>query len=209
MGKVLTNIIRWAFFILFVGIVSTGKMNIWLAIFGLTVAGALFFGRFFCGYVCPMNTLMIPIGILSRKLKIQRKDVPKWMNSTAGAVIVLVLSLAAVLISKRMLGKNLPILFVLLAVAVIVTIRYPESGFHNGLCPFGLIQSITGRFAMFSKRVKVDKCVGCAKCVQVCPSAAVVVDNDKKKAQINRSLCHQCQNCTTACPTQAISYGKY
>ena len=45
-------------------------------------------------------------------------------------------------------------------------------------------------------------------CETVCPSEAVKVYHQSKKANINTSVCHQCFNCQAICPKNAISYGR-
>ena len=73
--------VRVLSFGLFLFLILNGKMMIWLGIFAVSLLLALFFGRLYCGYVCPMNTIMGPIEWLSKKLKIQTKAVPKWLLS--------------------------------------------------------------------------------------------------------------------------------
>lgn len=47
-----------------------------------------------------------------------------------------------------------------------------------------------------------EKCTGCASCMKVCPTGAVLVK--KKKAVIDRKLCKGCFSCMHACPEHAI-----
>lgn len=208
MKKTIIYPIRIAFLLLFVVLVQAGKMNLWLALFGITVVGALFFGRFFCGSICPMNTLMVPVDWISKKLGMKQRNVPKLFQNQVGAILLLVLSLAILLVSRKVLQKNVPILFLFLGISVLVTLFYKPEFFHNHLCPFGLVQKLTGRFAVCSKRASEESCISCKKCEKVCPAAAISFTEDKKKAVIQAALCHQCQNCTTVCPTAAIAYGR-
>ena len=66
--KILVTIIRLLFLVLFISLIVTGNMLIWLALFAISLVMAIFFGRVYCGYACPMNTLMIPSEWLSEKL---------------------------------------------------------------------------------------------------------------------------------------------
>ena len=47
-----------------------------------------------------------------------------------------------------------------------------------------------------------ERCIGCGKCVGVCPKTALSLV--KKKAVIDRSLCIGCFECMTVCPEHAI-----
>ncbi len=47
-----------------------------------------------------------------------------------------------------------------------------------------------------------DKCIGCEKCVKVCPTAAL--DMEGKMAVLNEELCISCSICVSVCPVDAI-----
>lgn len=204
--KYITNIIRLLFLALFIFLMANGKVVLWLALFGVSLIIALIFGRVYCGYACPMNTLMIPIEWLSKKLKIQTAVAPKWLKNGYFTWITLGISVAVMLLSKRLLHIDLPILPFWLVVSVLVTLRYKPEVFHNLICPFGALQRTFGRFARMSEKVDISACVGCRLCERVCPSGAIAVSGPDKKAIINVSLCHQCTNCRQTCPKEAIRY---
>ncbi len=202
------HIIRILFLLLFVFLLIKGNVMLWLAFFAVSFIAALFFGRIYCGYICPMNTMMIPAAWLSKRLKIQTDKTPEWLKKGSFAWIALLISLALMLLSKRVLQINLPVLPLWLALSVLVTLRYKPEVFHNLICPFGALQKVFGRHARLSKNVDSDACIGCKRCERVCPSRAIVVSGEKHKAKINTALCHQCTNCQQVCPTNAIKYGK-
>lgn len=202
------HIIRILFLLLFVFLLIKGNVMLWLAFFAVSLIAALFFGRIYCGYICPMNTMMIPAAWLSKRLKIQTDKTPEWLKKGSFAWIALLISLALMLLLKRVLQINLPVLPLWLALSVLVTLRYKPEVFHNLICPFGALQKVFGRHARLSKNVDSDACIGCKRCEKVCPSRAIVVSGEKHKAKINTALCHQCTNCQQVCPTNAIKYGK-
>ena len=205
--KTVATLIRLAFLALFVILIAQGKMVLWLALFAATLLVELVFGRLYCGYVCPMNTVMIPTDWLARKLKLQKQSAPAWLNSGRFAWVMLGLSVVAMLLARRLGGVNLPILPILLIVSILVTVRYHPSVFHNLLCPFGAIQKLFAKAPFLSHRVRPSACTGCRICEKVCPSRAIQVKSDRK-AHITEPLCHQCANCAQICPKSAISYGK-
>ena len=145
--KYAATIIRLLFLALFAFLMAQGKMVLWLALFGISLLAALLFGRIYCGYVCPMNTLMIPTNWIAKKLNIQTQKTPKWLGNGYFGWIALVLSLVAMLLLQRLFQINLPILLIWLAIAVLVTLRYRPAVFHNLICPFGAPQRLFGRFA--------------------------------------------------------------
>jgi len=54
--------------------------------------------------------------------------------------------------------------------------------------------------------IDFDKCIGCFKCVSVCPFR--VLTAEEEKPVVNKdALCIKCLHCAAACPQNAISYG--
>ncbi|MDD2269857.1 MAG: 4Fe-4S binding protein [Eubacteriales bacterium] len=198
--------IRILFLAVFVVLVANGKMMLWLALYAVSLLLALLFGRVYCGYACPMNTLMIPTEWLSKKLKWQTDTAPKWLRSGKIGWVTLLLSVGFTIFAQKILHKNIPVLLIWLAISVLVTLRYKTSVFHNLICPFGPLQKVFGKHAIFSERVDKKGCIGCKICEKVCPTESVTVKVEDKKAEINTALCLQCTNCKQVCPKNVIDY---
>lgn len=82
-----------------------------------------------------------------------------------------------------------------------VTVQYPEQ-----------MPEIQDRFR-FRIFLKLDDCVGCTLCEQVCPNGSIKMehldrDNPRNKRKIypdvNFGTCTVCRNCEEICPTVAI-----
>ena len=201
--------IRYLFLGVFIFVLIKKVPMLWLGLFVLSVLAAIFFGRIFCGWICPMNTLMIITESIRTKLKFKPRTSPKWLKNGWLAWVLLVVSILMMILSKKIFHFEVPILLYLLILSVLVTLIYKPEVFHNQLCPFGALLCLTGRVAFFSRKVNFEKCNGCKLCEKTCPSEAIVVSPLKKKAEINRKFCHQCFNCELICPQKAISYRKF
>lgn len=79
------TIVRFIFLGLFIYIIMSGKMMFWLGIFAISLIIGIFSARVYCGYVCPMNTLMLPTEWLSKKNKTKKQYRAKmariWKNN--------------------------------------------------------------------------------------------------------------------------------
>ncbi len=49
--------------------------------------------------------------------------------------------------------------------------------------------------------INLDKCVGCGGCIDLCPSAAILMFNDK--VNIDPDGCVKCGICVQVCPLDA------
>ncbi len=194
------------FLVLFIVLIASGKMQLWLGIFALSAVLALFFGRFYCGWICPINTLMKAVTWIKRKLKIGELNMPQLLTHPAMRYgLLLLLLLTFVFIKKT--GREVPVLPAMLLLGVGLTLFFPEELWHRYLCPYGAILNLTGAPAVRSLVVDARKCTGCGKCAKVC-SGGAVLQAAEKKYSIDRGLCLLCLECVYKCPQKAIHYQK-
>jgi ferredoxin/flavodoxin len=73
----------------------------------------------------------------------------------------------------------------------------------------GLLQRVPFRQGRekFKASLKIDDtCIGCGRCVELCPSDNIKIINGKAISDIHCSLCYRCIN---YCPVQAIHFAKH
>lgn len=192
------------FLLVFVALMKMKRPINWMIVFlGSTVLSALF-ARFYCGWICPINSVMQVSEWIGKKLKLQKGEIPSTLRSGKFAYGILILTF--VLAFLNMTGRfKLPFLLVMIGLGFLMTLRYPQATWHKYLCPYGVILRLPGRFARL--KMKVDNtCSGCGLCKKVCPAEAVEIEN--RKAEIDPALCLVCHECSVVCPKDAIAYGR-
>lgn len=191
------------FFLVFIALIKMKRPMNWMILFlGSAILSALF-ARFYCGWICPINSVMQVNEWIGKKLKIQRDDIPPGLRSGKFAYGILILTF--VLAFLNMTGRfRLPFLLVMIGLGFLMTLRYPQAAWHKYLCPYGVILRLPGRFARLKMKVD-DTCSGCGLCKKACPAEAVEIEN--RKADIDPALCLVCHECSVVCPKNAIAYG--
>lgn len=103
-------------------------------------------------------------------------------------------------------------------------VRLAEQKIHKAVCNIkngkppqegiGILYRVTGLFgqrlyfyhktAKYSSRLKIDskKCIGCGKCVNVCPMKNLRLEEGRAVAKDRCTMCYRCVN---LCPKQAIT----
>lgn len=197
--------IQLLFLILFVLAGVSQRIQLWMVVFLTGVFGSVFFGRLYCGYVCPINTLIKPITFIKKKLKIKYFKYPKFIELKIIRYLLLGVFIALFIFSLRT-GKKLPVLPALVGVGVFLSVLFHEELWHRYLCPYGTILRFSSKRAKRTIKIDPEKCNNCGVCKRVCPAKAVIKGKNKHEIIVNECLvCHECER---NCKQKAISYVK-
>jgi polyferredoxin len=174
-----------------------------MGLFVLGAAASFLFGRFYCGWMCSINTVLTGVTFIKQKLKIRSAPVPSvfkkpWVRYSALGLF------AAVFVFTIASGKRLPVLPILFGFGILLSLVYPEELWHRYLCPYGSILNLTSSKTKHGMQIDEDSCNNCGTCVRVCPSKAVV--KNKVKHKINQQDCLVCMKCEVNCKKEAIRY---
>jgi polyferredoxin len=206
LAKKLKVVSQILFLALFLVLIKLAKIHLWMVILLFGVIAALFFGRFYCGWICPINTVTDAIGAVYDKLGIKRRKVPEWIKKPIYRNIMAVL-LIATLLFGIVSGKKLPVLVILTIAGALLSLVFVPSLWHRYLCPYGVILGITAPKARLRLLVEKEDCIGCGICSINCPGDAVEIDKANKTAEIDSGLCLECMECVDKCPKNSIRYG--
>lgn len=203
--------IRQVFQVVFLGVflalMILGKAQIWMALIFLSIALASLFGRFYCGWMCPINTLIRPTQWISNKLNGNKKNVPNIFKSQQLKYITFGLFLIGLgyTIYTITQGRKFPLPIIIIPIALIITFFINETTWHTYLCPWGTLFSFTSRFSKY--RIQASQCLGCSLCKTSCPADAVIVDKNHG-AFSNPADCLLCFKCIEKCPSNTMKYKK-
>ncbi len=167
---------------------------------------ALFGGRFFCGFICPVGSLQdffkyvgSKIGIKEKKLYRAKQFKPEMMKYI---ILILVLCLSVLgygsLISpfspwlaylNLFFGFNVYFGTYVLLLIIFVSL-FVKRVFCRCLCPLGAVQSLL--YAVGPMKInKSETCSSCGECLKNCP-----VDIEKSEDDIVSPECINCLECT-------------
>ncbi len=200
--------------------VVLGYVNLmfWASIlFGLLIlVFSMFYGRKFCGYICPLGTWQEAIFAL-RKARYRRTHrVPYFYERGLGRIKYIILALTAGL-SLAGIGftfirlcpfyalSMLPRLAIPgLSVLIIVSIGgfFTERIWCRWLCPFAallnIFQSLGKQFGIKRSKIRrnLERCVDCGVCMLYCPMNI----NIAAEEYVQNTECIHCLVCASKCP---------
>jgi polyferredoxin len=180
-------------------------MPLWLGIFAISLLVAIGWGRLFCGYVCPMNT-SCSRWMAVQKLGWQSNASPDFPYPLAALCIAGTVG-AGVLLTSPLLQQEFPLLPVFDPGGA----GHPalEAGaFHNGLCPFGVLQRLAGK-GRATRKPSIPPPVSGAEMRKGVPLCGLHVCRRQTRDRHHRSrLVPSVHHCVPVCPTASIRYRK-
>lgn len=204
------------------------KHSISLFVAGLLLCIGVIFGRFICGYVCPMGLVQdLLYKIKTRKLRLKLTRA-RYIKYVVLAVFVILLPL---LVRHELSGLGyawfcmyicpsgtlfgaIPLLavndflremtgtqfYIKLSVlaAVIISTVFIYRIFCRVLCPLGAIYALFNKFSIVRMHCDTDKCSKCGNCSDVCQIRL------NPSEQPNSPECVRCGSCVKNCKTKAL-----
>lgn len=163
------------------------------------LALSFLFGRFYCGYYCPVGAVQELASLAPvPKLRVESK---LWPGVIRGIFFILFI-IAAYVFAFSLLSlfgiRTFFFLilstgfFVFLAITAISLFLYRP--FCRFICPFGALASISAMGSRF-KIQRTGACISCGKCERACPT------NEAKKGDL-KGECYLCHRCLDICPVE-------
>ncbi|MCP4545183.1 MAG: 4Fe-4S binding protein [bacterium] len=197
----------------------------------IPVGLSLLFGRFFCGWICPLGAINQFLSHLAIRFGGKREKPAFELLKLKYAVLILVLISAAfadnlgmildpiTLLTRTSAAFLIPGVENLLLDASPVAVRlqvevigvlfliilllnfYRRRFFCNYICPLGALYGLLARFSPLSFRPEAG-CNGCDACAQHCTYAGSLKDEYSKQD------CTVCLNCVTDCNRSSVGFSR-
>lgn len=191
---------------------------------GLIILGfyAIFAGRAFCAFVCPMNLITDFAAFLRRKLNIDSlsegagfpRKLRYWILGLS-LVVSFVMGIAAFEAISPISAMYRAIVFgsgvlsagLLGALCVFLFDLFGQKhGFCGHICPLGAFYSSISHSALLRVKYNNDKCTKCMKCKQICPEPQVLNIIGKESGSVNSGECTRCGRCIEVCADYALKF---
>jgi len=204
------------------------RHSISLFVTGFLLSVGVVFGRFICGYVCPVGLLQdLVYRLKTSKLIVQFRFL-RYLKYLVLVVFVVLLPLLAVhelsgfgtpwfckyicpsgiifgaiplLTVNGFLRDYIGVLFILksaIAACTLIAAIFIYRPFCRLLCPLGAIYALFNKIAFVKMRCDKDKCTSCNKCAMACH---IMLEPAIKP---NSPECVRCGNCKAACDAKAF-----
>ena len=206
------------------------RHSISLYVTGFLLTVGLVFGRFICGYVCPMGLLQDLLYRIKAPKLVTRLRFLKYIKYAVLAILVVILPMtiahelsglgqpwfckyicpsgtifgaAPLLAANEFLRQFIGVQFVIkiaVAVAILAASIFIFRFFCRVLCPLGAIYAILNRISILHIRCDKDKCVSCGRCAKACHIKIEPVSKP------NSPECVRCGKCVNSCAQKALTY---
>ena len=207
------------------------RHNISLYVTGFLLSVGVVFGKFICGYVCPMGLVQDLLYKTRTRKFILRFKFLRYIKYAVLTVFVIILPFAVrhelslqgrpwfcayvcpsgtifaaipLVATNEFLRNFLGWQFVLkisIALIIIVASVFVLRVFCRILCPLGAIYGLFNRVSVFGMKTDKTKCISCKQCKSACHIALDPIE------QPNSPECFRCGNCMKVCNTKALNFG--
>ncbi len=203
---------------------SEGIITGSFVVFGMMFFASLFFGRAYCGWICPAGGLQECLILAAdKKARGGKQNLIKYVIWTPWIAIIAVVFISVGGVRKidflyqTTNGISVAdtmayiVYYAVLLLIVILSLAAGRRGFCHYACwmaPFMIIGTkIKNLLKIPSLHLTADpdKCIACGKCNQKC-SMSLNVSAMVKKGNMKNTECILCGECVDVCPKSAIRY---
>lgn len=192
--------------------------------FAIQFVQALFFGRAFCGYLCPAGGFQeVAFGVNDKKSKLGKRVYIKygiWIVWIAVVTINYVMNRESLHVNTKFMMEygisiaepmDFIIYYFIVAILILPAFFFGRRATCHYICwmaPFMVLGTkLRNALHMPGLRIKVKKeqCVGCGQCTKNCPMS-LDVKSMVQKGDMTNMECILCGKCIDQCPKDVLQY---
>lgn len=185
----------------------------------------IFWGRFFCGYMCAFGSLQEFLNFISKKLKIKQIEISfktdKYLKYVKYIVIILLIVLWTLNFSLDTLSpwnifgiyssykswtnfSSLLTIGGLLLLLIMISSLFVERIFCRYFCPLGGVFSIISKLRLYKIKKNSSKCLNCNLCAKKCPMRIDVNNEINTYDSVKSGECIDCFKCIDSCNNKVL-----
>lgn len=195
-----------------------------LLLFVFMAITAIFFGRAWCAWICPMAGLSeMALGVNSKNPNVTLLKIIRYSIFTVWAGILIIMFITAegikginpLHLTEKVISVDEPIKYIIyysvLFIFTVLTFTLGKRGACHSICwmsPF-LVAGFTLGSILKIPQLRIgtepSKCVNCGACDKKCPMS-INVSSKVQEGYIKTSDCILCGECVDTCKKNALSY---
>lgn len=197
------------------------QILILIAIIPITV----FWGRFFCGYICAFGSMQEFLNFIAKKLKIKQIEIDpkidKYLKYIKYIIIVLLIIVWTLNITINNISPwnvfgiyssykawtdftSFLTLGGFLLLLIMFSSMFIERIFCKYFCPLGGVFSIISKLRLYNIKKKSSKCVNCNICTKICPMRIDVNNETNIYGKVKSGECIDCFKCIDSCNPKSL-----
>lgn len=194
---------------IFFSSIVQGKALDWVVVFIVPILFTVFFGRVYCGGVCPFGGVQEFVHKAGTKLKLNVQIQPgaDRILKNIRYIFLVGLFILAIVTGTAWLCRfdpfaalfnfNWTTITIMASVIMLITSFIISRPFCRYICPYGILLALVSRAALVFKMKKlITWCKNCTVCEKSCPTGAI------SKGSINEAECIRCGECIDVCPVK-------
>lgn len=185
----------------------------------------IFWGRFFCGYICAFGSMQEFLNFIAKKSKVKQIEIDpkidKYLKYIKYIIIVLIVILWTLNITTDSLSPwnifgiyssykawtdytSLLTFGGLLLLLIMISSLFVERIFCKYFCPLGGVFSIISKIRLYNIKKNSSKCVNCSLCTKKCPMKIDVNNETNIYGKVKSGECIDCFKCIDSCNLKAL-----
>ncbi|MBZ7984734.1 quinol dehydrogenase ferredoxin subunit NapH [Campylobacter sp. Cr9] len=194
------------------------NFGLFISAFLVFIIYALFLGRAFCAWVCPINLITNLAGVIRQNSNLKSSKITNFKQNTRYFILFSILLLSFIaqepvfekyshigIVTRGIIFMQSSAIFVAIII-FLLDLFVQKNLVCSHLCPLGAFYSLISKFSFLKINYDLNKCTKCMKCKTICPENQVLAIITKNSGDISNSECIKCGRCIEVCDDDALNF---